>query len=62
MKNNNQSIQEKTFNLLESTNLNWSVSKEELFAKDGKTTETFGHIFACENALCVLPPTHLKGV
>ena len=39
---NNQSIQEKTFNLLEATNLNWSVSKEELVSKDGKSTETFG--------------------
>ena len=39
---NNQSIQEKTFSLLESTNLNWTVSKEELVSKDGKQTETFG--------------------
>lgn len=40
--------QQKTFDLLESTGLNWSVNKEPLFAADGKATESFG-IFRNDN-------------
>ena len=35
-------MSEKVFNLLERTNLNWSVKKEPLFTNDGKNTESFG--------------------
>jgi phage/plasmid-like protein (TIGR03299 family) len=38
----NQSIFNQTLDLLESTNLNWSVTKEPLFTADGKASETFG--------------------
>jgi hypothetical protein len=33
---------EKVFDLLEATNLNWEVSKEQLFAGDGTPTQTYG--------------------
>jgi hypothetical protein len=38
----NQTIFNQTLDLLESTNLNWSVTKEPLFTADGKASETFG--------------------
>ena len=37
-----ESTQEKTFELLQSTGLNWTVKKEELVSKDGKPTESYG--------------------
>jgi len=37
-------FQEKTFDLLTQTGLNWSVSKEELVTKSGKATESYGII------------------
>jgi phage/plasmid-like protein (TIGR03299 family) len=33
---------EKTFDLLNATGLNWTVNKEELVSRDGKSTESFG--------------------
>jgi hypothetical protein len=41
--------QEKTFNLLEATGLNWSVNKAELFSAEGLQTESFG-IFRNDNS------------
>lgn len=35
-------MQERIFDLLEATNLNWEVSKEPLFAGDGTETDTYG--------------------
>jgi phage/plasmid-like protein (TIGR03299 family) len=37
-----KTFQEKTFDLLESTGLNWSVRKDSLVSLDGHTTESFG--------------------
>ncbi len=37
-----KTTEEKTFDLLESTGLNWTVKKEELQSLDGKPTESFG--------------------
>jgi phage/plasmid-like protein (TIGR03299 family) len=37
-----KSFQEKTFDLLESTGLNWSVRKSPLVSLEGHTTESFG--------------------
>jgi len=39
---------EKTFDLLESGNLNWNVSKEALFSADGKGTKSYG-LFRTDN-------------
>ena len=36
--------QEKTFNLLEATGLNWTVNKEQLFTAEGIKTESYGII------------------
>ncbi len=36
--------QEKTFNLLEATGLNWTVNKEQLFTAQGFETESYGII------------------
>lgn len=41
-------LQEKTFALLEASNLNWTVNKEALTSADGKSTESFG-IFRNDN-------------
>jgi phage/plasmid-like protein (TIGR03299 family) len=41
--------QEKTFNLLEATGLNWTVNKAELFSAEGLQTESFG-IFRNDNS------------
>lgn len=41
-------LQEKTFALLETSNLNWTVNKEALTSADGKSTESFG-IFRNDN-------------
>lgn len=38
----NEQIFNQTLDLLEATKLNWSVSKEALFTKDGKASESFG--------------------
>jgi phage/plasmid-like protein (TIGR03299 family) len=35
-------MQERIFELLENTNLNWEVSKEPLFAEDGTPTSSYG--------------------
>lgn len=35
-------LEQQTFDVLENTNLNWSVKKEPLFTKDGKGTNSFG--------------------
>ena len=37
-----KTIEEKTFDLLEATKLNWSVSKKELISIDGLKTKSFG--------------------
>jgi phage/plasmid-like protein (TIGR03299 family) len=39
---NNNTLFERTLDVLEKTGLNWSVTKEPLVTADGKTTETFG--------------------
>jgi phage/plasmid-like protein (TIGR03299 family) len=41
-------LNEKTFDLLETSGLNWTVTKEELLTNDGKSTESFG-IFRSDN-------------
>ena len=41
-------LNEKTFELLNATGLNWTVSKESLTTIDGKDTESFG-IFRSDN-------------
>ena len=41
-------LNEKTFDLLNATGLNWTVSKESLTTNDGKETESFG-IFRSDN-------------
>jgi hypothetical protein len=43
-----ETTQEKTFDLLEATGLNWTVSKELLTSSDGKITESFG-MFRSDN-------------
>jgi phage/plasmid-like protein (TIGR03299 family) len=40
--------QEKTFNLLEATGLNWTVNKEKLFTTNGLETESYG-VFRNDN-------------
>lgn len=45
-----ENLQEKTFDLLERTNLNWSVKKSPLFTADGIATESFGIIRSDNNA------------
>src|SRR5690606_27085729 len=48
-----RSIQEKTFELLEATGLNWTGTKEELFTQDGrKATGNFG-LFRKDNQQCL---------
>lgn len=42
-------LNEKTFDLLEASGLNWTTSKEELLSRDGKPTESFG-IFRSDNS------------
>ena len=37
-----KTIEEKCFDLLEKSNLNWSVEKESLISKSGKQTESYG--------------------
>lgn len=37
-----ENLQEKTFDILEKTGLNWSVNKEPLFTIDKRSTESFG--------------------
>ena len=44
-----ENLNEKTFNLLEKTGLNWTVKKEQLQTADGKQTESFG-IFRNDNS------------
>jgi phage/plasmid-like protein (TIGR03299 family) len=37
-----ENLNQQTFELLDSTGLNWTVNKEELFSGDGKATESYG--------------------
>jgi len=39
---NQDELTTKTFEILEATGLNWTVSKEPLYTQDGRPTETFG--------------------
>lgn len=41
-------LNEKTFDLLESSGLNWTVTKQSLISVDGKSTESFG-VFRNDN-------------
>lgn len=41
-------LNEKTFDLLEASGLNWTVTKEELLTRDEKPTESFG-VFRSDN-------------